>query len=188
MNPKASIKANQTPLDISIQEYGTVEAVMDFVVANGLSLTDALTPGAVLELATSEQTNTDIRNYFKQKQLFPASLVSTTFTGTAPNVNYATTVSKPSNKVTVSAYQSIMDIALQERGTIESVMALCELNGIGITDALTAGQELLKEVAIEDIEILTYYKAKGIKPATWRNVAVDSGYTVPLYVLENYWV
>jgi len=69
--------------------------------------------------------------------------------------------------------QTLLDIAIQEYGTIESVFELAMANNLSITDMLSAGQKLvLPEVSIigvpisKNVEILNYYKKNDIHPAT----------------------
>lgn len=67
---------NQSLLDIAIQEYGTIEAAFDLALANGLEVTDMLTPGMVLELPISDYEDRDIANYFKSRKIHPATGIS----------------------------------------------------------------------------------------------------------------
>ncbi|AUS06488.1 hypothetical protein [Pseudotamlana carrageenivorans] len=67
---------NQSLLDLCIQGYGNLVPLMDLAIANGISITDILTPGTVLVLPESVNQNTDIQKYYKDKQLTPATSVS----------------------------------------------------------------------------------------------------------------
>ena len=69
-------------------------------------------------------------------------------------------------QVKVRPKQSLLDIAIQERGTIESVLELAVLNDISITDALVPGNEINTNVEAYDIEIASFYRIKNLKPAT----------------------
>ncbi len=63
--------------------------------------------------------------------------------------------------------QSLLDLALQHTGTIESVFELAEANSINITDDVRAGAPLyLGEGLGVRNEILGYYTAKNLQPAT----------------------
>lgn len=77
--------------------------------------------------------------------------------------------------------QSLLDVALQHTGTIESLFELALANGISITDDLTAGTPLILPPAPSQgrgvspspsgrgwggDDILNYYSAKNIQPAT----------------------
>lgn len=70
-------------------------------------------------------------------------------------------------RATVLYMQSLFDVVLQLTGSIEGVVAVARLNGIGITDDLEAGQKLNipDNVELYD-DIINYYKAKKVKPAT----------------------
>jgi len=51
---KITVERRQTLSDIAIQVYGDVRAVGILMVENGVSLTDDLEPGTVLECPTAE--------------------------------------------------------------------------------------------------------------------------------------
>lgn len=63
--------------------------------------------------------------------------------------------------------QSLLDIVLQECGSLDSIFSLAEQNGIAVTDDLPAGKEL--EYTLEDItqkQVVISLANRGIKPAT----------------------
>lgn len=64
--------------------------------------------------------------------------------------------------------QSLLDACLQHTGTIESLFDLALVNGLSVTDDLTAGQVLSLTLSegTKDKDILNYYTAKNIQPAT----------------------
>ena len=63
--------------------------------------------------------------------------------------------------------QSLLDLALQHTGTIESVFELAKDNALNITDDVQAGTPLyLGEGLGVRNEILSYYTAKNLQPAT----------------------
>ena len=67
--------------------------------------------------------------------------------------------------ITVLHNQSLLDLALQHTGTIESIFELALLNEKSITDDMVTGASLLiGEISNKDI--LSYYTAKNIQPAT----------------------
>lgn len=188
MTKKVTIKSNQTQLDLSIQEYGTVEAVMEFMAANNVSITDALIVGNELNVIESTYTNLEVLNYYKQNSILPATTTTQTVAGTIPVIVSSTTTTLQS-KVVSMKHQSLLDIALQENGTVEAVMAICEANNLSLTTVLIPGTELDAQTNITDIEILTYYKRNNIKPATDKAFIVPvDGYAVSTYVLTNYWL
>ena len=63
---------NQSLFDISIRYTGTIENAFKIAVANGLSLTDELGPGAQLIIPEVEMNN-DVVNYFAGKGIQPAT-------------------------------------------------------------------------------------------------------------------
>ena len=70
-------------------------------------------------------------------------------------------------QITVLHNQSLLDLALQHTGSIESVFELAEANNLNITDDVQAGAPLyLGEGLGVRNEILNYYTAKNLQPAT----------------------
>ena len=69
--------------------------------------------------------------------------------------------------ITALHNQSLLDLALQHTGTIESVFELAKDNDLNITDDVQAGKTLvLSSEAFTNKDILAYYTAKNIQPAT----------------------
>ena len=63
--------------------------------------------------------------------------------------------------------QSLLDIVIQECGSLDSIFSLAEQNNIAVTDDLPAGREL--EYTLEDItqkQVIISLANRGIKPAT----------------------
>jgi len=69
--------------------------------------------------------------------------------------------------ITALHNQSLLDLALQHTGTIESVFQFAEANSFNITDDVVAGKPLvLPAEAFTNKDILSYYTAKNLQPAT----------------------
>ena len=69
--------------------------------------------------------------------------------------------------ITVLHNLSLLDLALQHTGTIESIFEFAEANALNITDDVVAGNTLvLPAEAFTNKDILSYYKAKNLQPAT----------------------
>ena len=71
-------------------------------------------------------------------------------------------------KATVKERQTLLDIALQTGGHIETVLALAEANGMSITDRLEDGRVLTVPEPVEggDTRTVELYKAHRVEPAT----------------------
>lgn len=65
---------NQSLFDIAIQECGGIEAMFSIAELNELAITDALTPGR--EMLVPEFMNKQIANYYRLKNLKPATGIS----------------------------------------------------------------------------------------------------------------
>ena len=69
--------------------------------------------------------------------------------------------------ITVLHNQSLLDLALQHTGTIESIFEMAEANALNITDDVVVGKTLvLPAEMFTNKDILSYYKAKNLQPAT----------------------
>lgn len=72
---KATVLHNQSLLDIAIQHTGSVLNAFQITVANGISLTDDLTPGLILTIPENVVFDTDILNYYTSKKIQPATAI-----------------------------------------------------------------------------------------------------------------
>lgn len=70
------------------------------------------------------------------------------------------------SKVKVISNQNLLDIALQEYGSVEGVINLVVANNRSITDDLFAGDELIIDADPVDQLMLDFYRKNQIKPAT----------------------
>lgn len=70
-------------------------------------------------------------------------------------------------KIIVLHNQSLFDVALQHSGSIESIFEIILANDLSLTDEVKAGQTLtIPDIILKDNDILSYYTAKKIQPAT----------------------
>ena len=70
-------------------------------------------------------------------------------------------------KINVLPLQSLLDIAIQHTGAVESVFAIAVANGLSLTDDLPAGTEIkIPDSVNKDSDVLNYYTAKRLQPAT----------------------
>ena len=69
------VKSGQTLLDIALQEKGSLEAVEEMAALNGLSVTDELTAGMVLELPVST-CNKLFENFCKDNDVSPSTALT----------------------------------------------------------------------------------------------------------------
>lgn len=78
---------------------------------------------------------------------------------------------KPTNETmakdtTVLTRQSLADVCIQQLGGISAWFQLAWANNIGITDELAAGDVLQTDMPIVASDIVDFYAARNIKPAT----------------------
>jgi nucleoid-associated protein YgaU len=69
---KVTVMAGQTLADISLQEYGTIEAMPQIALENGISLSAVLTAGQVLNCPDKVYDNY-MMNYAKNNNIKPAT-------------------------------------------------------------------------------------------------------------------
>lgn len=69
---KVVVKRRQTLSDIAIQVYGDIRAVTDIAHANGVSVTETLEPGSVLE-CPDVVYDQYMQNYVRMKNIQPAT-------------------------------------------------------------------------------------------------------------------
>lgn len=78
-------------------------------------------------------------------------------------------------KTTILHHQSLLDLAIQHTGTAENAFDLALANGLSLTDDLEAGDWLVanSQELKANKDILNYYTAKNIQPATAITAAVE---------------
>lgn len=90
-------------------------------------------------------------------------------------------------KIRVENRQSLLDICIQEFGSLDQLIELALVNKLSITEDLYPGQILtIPEVSKNEI-IVNYYRINKIKPATALVGIYQTNYSVSEYVESNYW-
>jgi len=66
-----------------------------------------------------------------------------------------------SKLTTVTEGQTLLDICLQELGTVAAVFELADANNLGVTDTLTPGQQLVVPTALATRpEVVAYFTSR----------------------------
>ncbi len=91
-------------------------------------------------------------------------------------------------EVKILSNQNLVDISLQETGTVEAAFDICLLNDFGLTDDREPGEVVNVDVEFKDNEVVLFYKRNMVKPVTGGLGTIDAAYAVEVYVAENYWV
>ncbi len=73
---KIKALSKQSLFDLAIQTSGSVTATIKLALAYDLSITDELSPGQ--EITIVDVANADIKNYYTNKQLTPATAITGT--------------------------------------------------------------------------------------------------------------
>lgn len=77
---------------------------------------------------------------------------------------------------TVLHNQTILDVSIQTTGSVENCFQIAIANGKSVSDELSTGMSILEATEPKiDEDILSYFKAKKIHPAT----GINSGLDVP---------
>ena len=145
MEQKITVTNNQNILDIAVKELGGLSGLFAAAQANGISITDDL-DGMVLLLDVPENKTVEVVRADEtqvEEQLFIHPIYQ----------------------------QNLLDIALQESGSISAVFDYMLLNGISLTEPLP---ESLKIAAVAEKDILDFYKFHNVRPATGGEVNKDS--------------
>lgn len=75
--------------------------------------------------------------------------------------------------ITVLNNQTLLDIAIQEYGTVEAVFLLAQENRISPTERLEVGQKLKRPDTIYNREMENYCKGNRVSPATLESTQSD---------------
>jgi hypothetical protein len=67
----ATVQQGQSIIDLAIQHLGGIEASFALAELNGISITEILTPGQVLQLPAA--ANKDIAKYYADRAIVPAT-------------------------------------------------------------------------------------------------------------------
>ena len=68
--------------------------------------------------------------------------------------------------ITVLNRQSLLDIAIQHTGSVFTAFEIALVNGLSVSDTVEPGAILILPEVERNTEILNYYSAKKIQPAT----------------------
>jgi hypothetical protein len=69
--------------------------------------------------------------------------------------------------------QSLLDIAIQESGSIDSVFACSVANNVSISNEISVNVPIFVNALIVNKEIVDYYKSKRITPATYSSMKIE---------------
>ena len=72
-NKVITVLANQSLMDIAVQEFGDARAAFDIARCNGLSVTDPLHTGQRLTLPRSDYHEPQTQEYYRVKGIKPAT-------------------------------------------------------------------------------------------------------------------
>lgn len=70
---------------------------------------------------------------------------------------------------TVKDGQTLADVAIQEYGTWEAMIAIAHKNGMSMTEVPAAGQDLAMPDAVWNRTMENWCKSNGVSPATSRD-------------------
>jgi hypothetical protein len=80
------------------------------------------------------------------------------------------------SQTTISAGQSLVDVAIQEYGSLEALFDLADANDLAITDVLTPGRVLVVPNSAATVPALVdYFRQRGLR--------VNTGAPVPPLIL-----
>lgn len=169
------VRPQQQAVDISMQEYGSIASMFDIALLNGVSITDELAAGFVLQLPTLP-INKGVVAILKRPGNIPAS-------DDVADLDFFTAgaafVLQPAEEKKLRALpmQTMIDIALQEVGDVEDLFRLAALNGKSITERLIAGE--LLQTGIIDNSALAKGIAQVLQKIMNKPASDDTAFTTP---------
>ena len=90
---------------------------------------------------------------------------------------------------TVLHNQSLLDFAIQHTGNVLNAFVIAMENGLAVSDELETGMVLIiPESVVNDADILNYYQAKSVKPATAITNFIGDGIPEPQLEGIGYWI
>lgn len=90
--------------------------------------------------------------------------------------------------ITVRDRQTVVDIAIQEVGTVEASIEVAEANGISITDDLLTGQILKPAAVVFGETVKTFFK-ENRHPASAETILENAGLSgIDYWGVENEFV
>lgn len=134
----------ESAVDLSIRGFRHLEGLVRFCIDNGLAIDheELATTGRLVD----DALKAELRN---NKPMFPPK----------PNPK--------AEKVVVNDGQNLVDLALQETGSVEGFVAFLKGNGFDPLDDPAAGTELKALTAdVVNAEVKDFYKAQGYKVNT----------------------
>ena len=130
------IKKNETLLDFIAINTGSIEALMQVANLNGIGITDDVAAGSDLKIGSIPAFT--IAKY----KIITPELVFTV----------------------IKKNQTVLDFSTQFFGTAEALFLMANLNGIGITDDVAPGVELVTEVVNKNV--VNAFKLRGLDITT----------------------
>lgn len=154
---------DQNLLQIAIQKKGNVLYAFDYAVSNGISITDTITPGQSLnEVEQIEYESFEyydlVQNYIKERDF----------------------------STTIIENQSLIDVAMQEDGSVFAAVEWAINNNRSVTDLITPGARMKAPESIQfrNGDIVDYWIKKNKKIATYKEPekpsAINLEYVFPL--------
>jgi hypothetical protein len=143
MMPFINSNGESSLSDVAVNKYGNMEALFDIAIANGVSPDTVPVLDGEVQLPVLELIRKTVKNNRKPLPIYPF--------------------------VKAGGDQALIDIAMQEAGTVESLFEVALLNGICLTDDLTPDHEY-KRPALVNAKVVSVFSG-AVKPAS--NTPVD---------------
>ena len=134
------VKAGQNIFDVIMQGYGSLEASVDLLIANGLTFDSLVEGGQELSVTSSDNSDVEITEFYVRNNA-PNNAQNE---ATIIDLGRITSTNNLSNIVSfaVNDGQGIFDICVQEFGTLEQIINLLTDNSLSFDSLLTSGQQL----------------------------------------------
>lgn len=138
----------QSLIDLCIKQYGTLEAIFNYALHNDMGLDTELLPG---------------------QQLNPVDFVPMPSSYEQPPILPA-----PKRYTCASEGQNLVDVVIQECGSLEGIIGLAMSNGFSLDTELAPGQLLHSSTEMEaNPNVAGYFRNQGMR------INTDTNYTPP---------
>lgn len=138
-----TVVAGQTLLDIAVKNSGSAFALFDYAIENELSLNNVMSSGQQVKEISKVEFEPDLFDLIFE--------------------NYK----KPNEQAVISAGQNLLDVAIQQTGSVFSVFDIAFKNGVSLHNELLPGQKIeVVQTEHSNVDLVSFFKSKGLRIAT----------------------
>lgn len=174
---------NQELIDIAVMGCGDATRLFEVAQLNGLGITDLAAAGTAYDTPAAVLTKQKLVSLFSLPFNAPASnedmRMEITGNGVLRSVNVA------DNALRVEDGQTVIDMAMQTTGDAARIFDYAQMNGIAITDDISAGDAVtVPSATIDKAGIVKMLAVKANKPASgYSTINTEEG--IGFWIIEK---